>query len=93
MSRRASSYDPGAQIPATGSRWVWEIDKPHAIAVIEVTDAQWSGEEWWVRTKTLLRNPTYPGDMGTGEYWNDLSRFWEAVTPVGMTVGVKPGIS
>ena len=78
---RIDSYDRSAPTPPAGSRWVWEIDKPHARELIEVIEAQWNGEEWWVRTRTLLPNLTYPpsGD----EHWNDLSRFAEAVTPVG----------
>lgn len=35
-----------------------------------VTRVEWNGEEWWVQT------------VGpSGRWWNDLSRFWEAVAP------------
>lgn len=83
--RRVSSYDPTARTPAPGSRWVWEIDKPHARALIEVIETWWNGEEWWVHTRTLLPNLTYPltHSPTADDHWNDLSRFCEAVTPVG----------
>jgi hypothetical protein len=80
-----NSYDPLAKTPKVGSRWVWEIDLPHAVALVEVTEVKWNGEEWWVWSKPLLivggseaaeRLPAVP---------NDLSRFMEAVTPVGGT--------
>lgn len=81
MTARVDSYDRNAPTPPPGSRWVWEIDKPHAIEVIEVVETTWNGEEWWVRTKSLLPNMTYP--HRTEDAWNDLSRFTEAVTPIG----------
>lgn len=74
------SYDENAPLPKVGTRWVWEIDKPHARCLIEVTEVKWNGEEWWVRTKALLPD-SFPATAG--EPLNDLSRFWEAVTPVG----------
>lgn len=66
------SYDRKAPTPELGSRWTWEAGDARAEERIVVTEVRWNGEEWWVRTW---------GD-GTGlEHWNDLSRFWEAVTP------------
>ena len=79
---RIDSYDLQAHTPAIGSRWVWEVDTPQARAIIEVIGVKWNGEEWWVRTRTLLPNFSYP-PAGTDKYDNDLSRFAEAVTPVG----------
>ena len=83
-----SSYEPTAKLPRKGTRWVWEADASHAISLIEVVEVFWNGEEWWVRTRSLLPpvrrvgitafvDPDPPTDV------NDLSRFWEAVTPVG----------
>lgn len=79
-----NSCDPDAPTPKVGSRWVWEIDLPHARALLEVTDVFWNGEEWWIETKSLLSSDVFP----TKEFvYNELGRFWEAVTPVGGTVG------
>jgi hypothetical protein len=78
------SYDPLAKTPLVGSCWVWEIDKPHARELVEVTEVKWNGEEWWVRSKGLLRAQVAFGRDGD-EPWNDLSRFMQAVTPVGGT--------
>jgi hypothetical protein len=80
MTKRIDSYDSNAKLPKAGSRWVWEIDKPHARELIEVVETLWNGEEWWVRTCSLLPGE-FPSDTPTN--LNDLSRFWEAVTPVG----------
>lgn len=79
--RRVNSYDTDARLPKIGTRWMWEIDKAHARELIEVIEVFWNGEEWWVLTKTLLPNWSIP--PSTGAHLNDLSRFWEAVTPVG----------
>ena len=83
MSPRVSSYDRDAQTPAIGSRWVWERGKPGAEETITVTDVTWNGEEWWVCTVADNRTRRPPGYPVPGEpHWNDLSRFWEAVSPV-----------
>ena len=81
MNRRVSSYQRNAYVPRIGTRWIWEIDSP-ARALIEVVETKWNGEEWWVRTRTLLpRVERMPGqDEETN--LNDLSRFWEACVPV-----------
>lgn len=63
------------RLPHNGSRWVWEIDKVHAVALVEVKRVRFNGEEWWVTTRHLL----VPDDIG----FNELDRFWEAVTPIG----------
>lgn len=76
-----SSYDRNAPVPKVGSRWVWEIDLPHAREIIEVTEVRWNGEEWFVGAKALLPNPTYPSH-GDPVKWNDLGRFYEACLPV-----------
>lgn len=79
-SERVSSYDPNAPRPEVGSVWVWEIDQPTARELIRVTEVFWNGEEWWVRTDALrVRTDTSP----PASHLNDLSRFWEACTPVG----------
>lgn len=84
MTKRISSYDRDALLPKVGTRWVWEIEKPHARELIEVTEVFWNGEEWWVRTRDVLRDVAIMQALpGGGEHPNDLSRFWEAVTPVG----------
>lgn len=101
MSRRVNSHDPLAKTPAVGSRWVWEIDEPVARALIEVTKVVWNGEEWWIWTRNLLQAPlviAFPSVFGSGEAGNDLSRFAEAVTQVGLEKhkwierGVQPGV-
>ena len=76
-----SSYDANAPRPKIGSRWVWEPDLPYAIAVIEVVEVIWNGEEWWVKTKDLLGNNAYP-PTGRETELNDLSRFFEACRPI-----------
>jgi len=91
--KRVSSYDPDAPLPGTGSVWVWELDLPHACELIKVTEVFWNGEEWWVRTVRLhdpLANSTYPPFAKPSEHLNDLSRFWEAVTPVRETRTPRP---
>lgn len=82
---RIDSYEPNAWRPKLGTRWVWEIDQPHARALVEVAEVTWNGEEWWVRTRTLLPKPNPLEIMPGGfepTHLNDLSRFWEACTPV-----------
>jgi hypothetical protein len=76
-----NSYDENAILPKLGTRWVWELDEPHARTVVEVAEVKWNGEEWWVGTKTLLPNLTYP-PSGREIEWNDVSRFFEACLPV-----------
>jgi hypothetical protein len=86
--KRVNSYDRDAPTPAIGSRWVWELRKPHARETITVTAVEWNGEEWWVCTVADGRPRTGPvtrnsyGVTPGKPYWNDLSRFWEAVAPV-----------
>jgi hypothetical protein len=86
MTKRIDSYDPNAKLPKAGTHWVWELDKPHACELIKVTEVFWNGEEWWVRTKGLMRDVAHLAHaafLTSPESLNDLSRFWEAVTPVG----------
>ena len=89
VPNHVNSYDHDAPTPAVGSRWIWERGKPQAQETITVTDVKWNGEEWWVETVADDRNPA---GFITGQrlgvcipgkpYWNDLSRFWEAVNPI-----------
>lgn len=75
---------PSAPDIPIGSRWVWEIDQPRAIAVVEVLGLSWNGEEWMVHTRTLLGRKTMFGeeiDQET-ERWNDAGRFLEACSLV-----------
>lgn len=79
---RISSYDEDAPVPAEGSEWIWEkrartwdeipVLVPAAQREInirvKVEETKWNGEEWWVKISG---------------YWNDLSRFWQAVSPAG----------
>lgn len=73
-----------ARIPEIGSKWVWELDKPHATELIEVVKVYWNGEEWWVRTR---RYPDVVPPELAKTYPNTLSRFSEAVTAVGSARG------
>lgn len=75
---RVDSYDHDAPTPQVGSRWVWESTQPLATERSVVTEVKWNGEEWWVKTNGP-GSPMFPSSAG--EHWNDLSRFWEAVTP------------
>jgi hypothetical protein len=88
IPRRVNSYDRDAPTPPIGSRWVWELGRPHVQETITVTGVEWNGEEWWVCTiaddrprvgfitgKTFGVRPGKP-------YWNNLSRFWGAVSPI-----------
>jgi hypothetical protein len=86
MDQYISDYDPKAPLPKIGSRWIWEIDSPHARTLVEIDDVRWNGEQWWVYLRQLSTNvPIAERDRldETGVYANDLSRFWEACTPVG----------
>jgi len=86
--KRVNSYDHDAPTPAVGSRWIWEYGKPHAQETITVTDVKWNGEEWWVCSVADGTRPVGPvtgvrfGIIPGKPYWNDLSRFWEAVSPI-----------
>lgn len=82
-----NGYDPNAKTPMVGSRWVWEIDKPLARTLIEVAEVKWNGEEWWVKVTVLFGTEALYSDtvIREGEHLNDLSRFMEAVTPIGGT--------
>ena len=92
VPKHVNSYDRDAPTPAIGSRWIWEPGKPYARENIMVTDVKWNGEEWWVRAKVAYRTTPWGTKYGVvpGEsYWNDLSRFWEAVTPVAAQRGTS----
>lgn len=72
-------------LPKVGTRWIWEIDSPHARTLVEVDDVKWNGEEWWVYLRRLATDvPIAEREPDeTGVYPNELDRFWEACTPVG----------
>jgi hypothetical protein len=88
IPRRVNSYNRDAPTPAIGSRWIWEYGKPHAQETITVTKVEWNGEEWWVESvcdDRPLRGPISRETFGVipgKPYWNDLSRFWEAVSMI-----------
>jgi hypothetical protein len=89
-TRRVNSYDPNAPLPGVGSIYVWELDEPHACELIKVTEVFWNGEEWWVRTVRLHAPAVFGEPPG---HLNDLSRFWEAVTPVRETRTPRPKLT
>jgi hypothetical protein len=64
-----SGYRRGAPRPKVGTYWIWEPNKPHAYAHVEVVEVKWNGEEWMIGLRELT---------GDRIYWNDLDRFWEA---------------
>jgi hypothetical protein len=67
-----SGYRRGAPRPKIGTQWIWEPNKPHAYAHVEVVEVKWNGEEWWIGLR----------DLGGDRYWNDLDRFWEACVAI-----------
>lgn len=88
IPKRVDAYDRDAPTPALRSRWVWESGHPLAQETITVTAVEWNGEEWWVCTVADDRPRTGPvtgqqfGVIAGKPYWSDLSRFWEAVSPI-----------
>lgn len=72
---QSKDYDGKIEV---GQEFIWEPDKPHARAIIKVTEIKASGpedgpdDEIWIGSKTV-------GDDQT--YWNEESRFREAVIP------------
>lgn len=91
--RRADSCNKDSPVPATGSRWIWEQGQPDAQEIITVTRTEWNGEEWWVETVADDRpREGFVTSVISGKpYWNDLSRFWEAVSliPAGGVAGER----
>jgi hypothetical protein len=82
-SAYVNSYDHDAPVPTVGSRWIWERGNETAEETIKVTDVKWNGEEWFVATVAGPRPPRELNNTVPGRpYWNDLSRFWEAVSPL-----------
>jgi hypothetical protein len=73
------SYDKNAPLPRIGTKWIWEIDSDEARSLMEVTAIKWNGEEWWIQTQQILADRF--SEIGTRN-WNDVGRFWEAVTVV-----------
>lgn len=81
IPKRVRSYDRDAPTPAVRSRWVWEAGKPVARETITVTAVEWNGEEWWVQATADDRPVRHRSRAVPGKpYWNDLGRFWEAVS-------------
>jgi hypothetical protein len=58
-------------LPAVGSVWWWEPEKPHARALVQVDEVEFNGEEWVVWCSD-------PNDKSAEWYWNELSRWVEA---------------
>jgi len=89
MNPRVSSYNRDVRIPSPGGLWVWEARDPASRALIEVVQVEWNGEEWFVRARVQNCGGQLPFAVAqlmpaTGdEHTNDLSRFFEASTPVG----------
>ena len=80
MKRPPSDYYD-ARRPGKGSIYVWELDKPFACELIRVVKVEWNGEQWWVETVSVPSR--YHQDTSDDHIQlNELSRFWEAVTPV-----------
>lgn len=85
-AKAGGTVDRHTLIPKIGSHWVWEVSDPWARCLIRVGEVKWNGEEWWVCAEQLtIAQPIgerEPKDV-VGSHWNDLYRFWEAVTPIG----------
>lgn len=82
---RVDSYEATALHPKVGTVWVWEVSKPAARCLVQVTDVKWNGEEWWVECEQLTADGWRPAGVPTFDkrrHWNDLSRFMEACLPV-----------
>ncbi len=75
-----TAIDSSVLIPKVGSTWIWERGKPHAEEYIVVTKVEWfdNGVEYNVWTARIDEKPF---SSGSDVVVNDLSRFWEAVTP------------
>jgi hypothetical protein len=69
---RVDSYDKSAKTPPIGSEWDWARKQKNypwgAREKVVVSEVKWNGEEWYVKT----RGPR-------GEFWTDLTVFWEGV--------------
>jgi len=58
-------------LPAVGSVWWWEPEKPDGGALVQVDEVEFNGEEWVVWCSD-------PHDKSADRYWNELSRWVEA---------------
>ncbi len=79
------AQDVTEQVPAIGTRWVWELGIPTSCEIIEVIAVKWNGEEWWIRTRSLLPNRSFP--YPKDKLWNSLDRFKEACQQIGTERG------
>jgi len=71
-------------IPMIGSLWVWEKDKPHAREDVVVTAVNYNDRSGDVLVETERSDRKAFGNHKLSA-WNDLDRFWEAVTPYNST--------
>lgn len=55
-------------VPAVGSVWLWEPEKPHARERVVVTAVKWNGEAVWVESQSLDGK----------KHWNEFDRWVEA---------------
>lgn len=86
---RLDTHSPGAARPEPGTLWVWEPEALHAVSLVRVTKTRWNGEQWMVATEALAVGPDEITKLEVGrEYWNELSRFWEACH----RVSAQPGL-
>lgn len=86
---RIDDYDPNAPLPKAGSCWIWEIGSAYGRTLCQVVEVKWNGEQWWVylrKLRTDIPIGARAEDLGpepSEAYPNEISRFWEAATPVG----------
>lgn len=69
------------QVPRLRSIWTWEKDKPHAREEIVVIGLKFNEVD--DITVETARTDGKPSNGERYSFYSDLSRFWEAVTPVG----------
>ena len=89
---RRSSSSLTLKAPRLGSEWIWMAHKPEAVCRVKVTeivrDAQ--GKPRVVRTEILERGRKAAHNAPGGTFGNDISRFWEAVSPALTIQGLEP---
>jgi hypothetical protein len=74
-----SSYDPNSPVPEVDSEWIWEKGNFYAEGRIRVIKVKYTEGAWKVKTAPVGRFVTAQR-IENESHWNDLSRFWEAVT-------------
>jgi hypothetical protein len=86
---RTDPYVETGARPEPGTLWVWEPRSLAAVTLLEVTQVQWDGKQWRVKTRVIAAKAAQVGNQEVGgEYWNELSRFWEACHRVSKGPGV-----